>query len=191
MAEYPLIEEIYSRQKGAESLRIVFSYLPGRNNSADAKSPTNFSYGYWPKRPRGPTNAILWMLDVVCSIRLSKKIKTDERPVLAAALRLPMANGGSDAAASAASEPWENRGYVLDLHGGAPPPDEFVRGVRRREKDRDSNQRAHAALNSRRQPSFGYLEMARLDRERQKSPRPGVLWLPDSRCPLPWNRNCV
>jgi hypothetical protein len=181
--KYPLIEEVYSRQKGAECLRIVFSYLPwqeqlGRREIADELLLRILAETAKGANRRSPLDARCCLLYPAI-----EKIKTDERPVLAAALRLPTANVGSDAVVSAAPEPWENRGYVLDLRGGSPPPDELFAesGAAKKIETRINKHTPLLILGDNRHlDTWKWLE---LDRERQKSPRPGVVWLPDSSLP--------
>ena len=147
---YPLVEEIRSPQKGAESLRVVLSYLPwrdqlGRCEVADElfrRLLTETAKGANDRAPLGGKWRLLYPP--------AEEVKADERPVLAAALKsaatlfdentnqtTTMREGGREIVL--ASPPDRNsdgsqeiakhrpiRGYVLDFRGKTSPPQDLL-----------------------------------------------------------------
>jgi hypothetical protein len=181
--EYPLVEEVYSRQKGAESLRIVFNYLPwqeqlGRCEMADELLLRILAETAKGAEDRPPLQGRWCLLYPAI-----EKLKTEERPVLFAARRSAATKVGSEGAIVAATESPDIGGYVLDLRSGSRLPDELFAdtGILKQIEPRINKHTSLLILGDNRQ--LDSWEWLALDREHQKSPRPGVCWLPDSALP--------
>ncbi len=174
-SEYPLVEEIFLHRTGAESPRIVLSYLPwreelGRNEVADelflrllteaAKSATD-----------RPSLTDRWYL----LFPEAKDVKTEERPVLTAALH--SAAGEQKDASPAATDDGEVRAYVLDLRGG-PSPTRFLEspGVKAAEFSVDKDLPLLILGDDAVLDAWKWLK---LDRDLRRASRPGVFWWPD------------
>ena len=182
-AEYPLLEEVYSRQKGAESLRIVFNYLPWQEQLGRCEMADELMLRILAETAKGANDRAALDRRWCLLYPAIEKIKIDERPVLFSALRLAAEEAGSDAAIAVATESLEIRGYVLDLRGGSPLPDDLFAdsGVVKKIEGRINKYTPLLILGDNRQlDTWEWLE---LDREHQKSPRPGVCWLPDNSLP--------
>jgi hypothetical protein len=182
-AKYPLIEEIYSRQKDAAASRIVFSYLPwqeqlGRCEMADElllRVLAETAKGASDRRPLDGQWRLLYPD--------REKVKSDKRPVLAAALKSAEESADHRLAAAATSEPRKNCGYVLDLRGDARLPDEVFgdSGIVKSLEERIGKDTPLLILGD--DPKLDTWRWLELDRERRKSPRPGVIWCPDDSLP--------
>ena len=181
--QYPLVEEVYSRQKGAECLRIVFNYLPWQEQLGRCEMADELMLRILAETARGANDRSTLDRRWCLLYPAVEKIKIEERPVLFSALRLTAAGAGSDAASSAAAESPEVGGYVLDLRGGSPLPDDLFAdsGVVKKIEGRINKYTPLLILGDNRElDTWEWLE---LDREHQKSPRPGVCWLPDGSLP--------
>lgn len=180
-AEYPRLEEIYSRQKDAQSLRIVLSYLPwqsqlGRSEIADELFLRILAETAKEAAGRHEIDG-RWCL-VYPPIQT---IKRDARPVLYSAIKSAVEMGAG--ATSVATGPGELRGYLLDLRGDPPQRDDLF-GEAGMLKKIEAGVDQHTPLlilgDNRQLDSWQWLE---LDREQHKSPRPGVLWISESSIP--------
>jgi hypothetical protein len=175
--EYPLVEEIRSRQGGTESFRMVWSCLPwqqqlGRTEMADELFLRLLTETAKGAKDRPPLDG-RWRL----LYPTAKDIKAGECPVLAAALKSAEANVGNEA---------ESRGiraYVLDLRGKKSPPSDFFEGTgaARTIEARIGTQSPLLILGD--NPILDTWKWLELDRSHHRSPRPGVLWWPDNSLP--------
>jgi hypothetical protein len=183
-AEYPLIEEIRSPQRGAELLRVVLSYLPwqgqlGRCEMADElflRLLTETAKGVKNRRPLDDRFQLLYPPAEV--------IAAAERPVLAAALRwavpLRPADGTTPEMAVRHNPPVA---YVLDVRGKIPPsPDVLDQpdGVRLVEGFVSPTKPLLILGDN---PILDSWKWLKLDRPQQRSARPGILWWPDNSLP--------
>jgi hypothetical protein len=169
---YPLVEEVYSRQEGAESMRIVFNYLPwpeqlGRCEMADELLLRILAETAKGANTRPPLDRRWCLLYPTI-----EAIKAEERPVLAAALR--------------SATTWnsrEIRGYVLDFRGESRPPEDLFgdSGVLKKIEARIGKHTPLLILGD--NPHLDTWKWLALDRQRQKSPRPGVGWRPNRELP--------
>jgi hypothetical protein len=182
-AKYPLVEEVFSRQKDASDLRIVFSYLPwqeqlGRCEMADELLLRVLAETAKGANDRCPLDGRWRSLypDI-------EKIKADARPVLAAALKSAESDAERKPTLSAEAESRTSCGYVLDLRGGAPLPAELFAdsGVVKTLEARIDKDTPLLILGD--DPKLDTWEWLKLDREHRKSPRPGVCWCPDNSLP--------
>ena len=107
----------------------------------------------------------------------AKEIKAGERPVLAAALKSAETDVGSEA------ESHKIRAYVLDLRGKTSPPADFFEetGAMKTIEARIGTQSPLLILGD--NPILDTWKWLELDRAGHRSPRPGVLWWPDSSLP--------
>lgn len=174
----PLAEEImaFGPQKGAAPFRTVLSYLPwqqqlGRCEMADTLFLRLLSEAAAGAKGRGPLDGRWCLLSPAV-----KQVKPGTRPVLAAALSSAVAASGGDAGR-------QLRGYVLDLRGKTPPPDALwpPAGGLRAIESRINHKTPLLILGDR--PLLDEWKWLRLDRRRHRSPRPGVLWLPEASLP--------
>jgi hypothetical protein len=181
---YPLVEEIRSPQRGAESLRTVFSYLPwqqqlGRVEMADELFLRLLAETAKGAKDRPPLDGRWCLL-----YPRGRDIKADERPVLAAALKSAEADAGSAAPSR------EIRGYVLDVRGKAPPRADFFAetGPIKTIQARIGVKSPLLILGD--NPVLDTWKWLKPDRPEQRSPGmasprcpPGVLWWPDNSLP--------
>ena len=175
--EHPLVEEIRSQQKGSESLRTVFSYLPwqqqlGRTEMADElflRLVTETAKGAKDRLPLSGRWSLLYPP--------AKDIKTNDRPVLVAAMKSIVENVGNEAESPAI------RAYVLDLRGRPSLPLDFFDGAGAI-KTIKAQIGTHSPLlilgDNLILDTWKWLE---LDRRHHRSLRPGVFWWPDSSLP--------
>jgi hypothetical protein len=180
--KYPLVEEIRSRQKGGESLRLVLSYLPwpdqlGRCEVADelfTRLLTETAKGSNDRRPLDSRFCL------ICPP--AKDIKPSERPVLAAALKAARTQPAEDAEPSlqAIIEQGQSRTYVLDLRGKAPPPENLRDGLSLLET-RISEQSPLLILGD--NPILDSWKWLKLNRAKHRSAQSGVVWMPDNALP--------
>jgi hypothetical protein len=181
--EYPLIEEVYSRQEGAASLRVVLNYLPWQEQLGRCEMADELLLRILAETAKGAKDRLplhgRWCL----LYPAVEEIKAEERPVLAAALRSATAKAGSNAASATAAESREIGGYVLDLRGGSRPPDGLFAdsGVLKSIEARIDKHTPLLILGD--DPHLDLWKWLALDRRRQKSPRPGVRWRPDNLLP--------
>ncbi len=178
--EHPLVEEIRGRERGTESLRTVFSYLPwqkqlGRSEASDElffRLLAETAKGAADRRPLDGRWRLLWPE--------AKGVKADARPVLAAALK-------SAVTGEAANDPGGIGAYVLDLRGKAPPPAELFEaaGPLQKIESRIAGQTALLILGD--NPALDAWEWLKLDRPGRRSLRPGVLWCPGAALPADLN----
>ena len=175
--EYPLVEEIRNPQGGTESLRMVWSYLPwqqqlGRTEMADELFLRLLTETAKGAKDRPPLNG-RWRL----LYPAAKDIKAGERPVLAAALKSAEADVGNEATSQ------EIRAYVLDLRGKTSPPSNFFEGAGaiKTIETRIGTQSPLLILGD--NPILDTWKWLELDRPHLRSPRPGILWWPDSSLP--------
>ncbi len=182
-AEFPLVEEVYSRQKGAESLRIVFNYLPWQQQLGRCEMADELLLRILAETAKGTSGRAMRNRRWCLLYPAIEKIKVEERPVLFSALRSVATKVGGDGTRVAAPESPEIGGYMLDLRGGSPLPDDLFA-----ESDIVKNVATHInqdtpllILGDNRQlDTWEWLE---LDRRHHKSPRPGVCWLSDNSLP--------
>lgn len=180
--QFPLVEEIRRPQKGAESLRTVASYLPwqgqlGRCGVADElflRLLTETAKGGENQRPTEGRWSLLYPA--------AKAIKFRQRPVLASARKAVESKYGEVAAAAAESQRGNVRGYVIDLRGAAPPDNLWYRLDAERAIEPRIDQRTPLLILGD-SPVLDSWRWLQLDRQHQKSPRPGVVWLPDGSLP--------
>jgi hypothetical protein len=182
-AEYPLVEEVYSRQKGAEALRIAFNYLPWQEQLGRCEMADELFLRILATTAKGANHRAVLNRRWCLLYPAMEKIKVEERPVLFAALESAAAKVGSDGAIVLAAESPEICGYVLDLRGGSPLPDDLFADSGM-VKNIATRINAHTPLlilgDNRQLDNWEWLE---LDREHRKSPRPGVCWIPDNSLP--------
>ena len=175
--DHPLVEEIRSPQRGVESWRTVFSYLPwqrllGRSEVADElflRLLAETAKGAPGRRPLEERWLLLYPA--------MKDVKPDERPVLAAALTSAVVNGGRE------PRDREIHAYVLDLRGKIPSSADLSERID-----------ALASIENRigvplpllilgDNAILDHWKWLELDRRNHRSPRPGVLWWPDNSLP--------
>jgi hypothetical protein len=173
--EHPLVEEIRSPSKGSESFRAVVSYLPwqrqlGRSGVADELFLRVLSEAARGAKGRPPLDG-RWLL----LYPPAKTLKAEERPVLAAASKSRVPDG--------VSQGQKTHAYVLDLRGKTPPPADFFGTT-------ESIRTAEARVGERTpllilgdSPLLDHWKWLKLDRPHGCSPRPGVVWRPDSSLP--------
>lgn len=181
-AKYPLAEEIRSRQKGGESLRLVLSYLPwqdqlGRCEVADElfiRLLTETAKGAKDRRPLDGRFYLIYPP--------AKDIKPSERPVLAAALKAAKTHPAEDAEPSlrAVIEQDQTQTYVLDLRGKTPPPENLRNGLSLLET-RVNEQSPLLILGD--NPILDSWKWLKLNRVKHRSAQSGVVWLPDNALP--------
>jgi hypothetical protein len=175
--QFPLVEEIRSSQRGTESLRVVFSYVPwqqqlGRCATADTvfrRLLTDTAKGAKGRPPLDGRWCLLYPT--------AKEIRANERPVLAAALKSGMVIVGNKAPSPAA------RAYVLDLRGKALPPEDFFEQPDGVQMIEDSIGPDAPLLILGDKPILDTWKWLDLDRHTRRSSRPGVVWWPDSSLP--------
>ena len=175
--EHPLVEELRSPEKGVESLRTVFSYLPwpeqlGRSEMADQLLLRLLKETAKGADKRSPLDGRWFLL-----YPAAKEIKADERPVLAAAMKSAATDVGAE------TESRKIRAYVLDLRGKTAPPSDLFdgTGAMKAIEARIGVQSPLLILGD--NPILDTWKWLELDRPNHRSPRPGVLWCSDS--PLP------
>ncbi len=180
--EYPLVEEAYSRQKGAESLRIVFNYLPWQKQLGRCEVADELFLRILAETAKGANDRVLLNRRWCLLYPVIEKIKVEERPVLFSALQSAVGAGGDGATVAATGSP-ETGGYVLDLRGRSPLPDDLFAesGVVKSIAARINKDTPLLILGDNRE--LDHWEWLELDREHKKSPRPGVYWVPDSSLP--------
>ena len=112
----------------------------------------------------------------------AKAIKFRECPVLCSARKSVESKYGSDTSVAADPQGADVRGYLLDLRGAAPPENLLYQldAERTIEPRIDKCMPLLILGDSPILDSWRWLE---LDRQHQKSPRPGVFWLPDGSLP--------
>ena len=175
--EHPLVEEIRSPQKGGESLRTVFSYLPwqrqlGRKEMADELFLRLLTETAKGAKDRPPLDG-RWLL----LYPAVKDIKAGDRPVLAAALKSAETDVGGEAKSP------DIHAYVLDLCGTTAPPADFFEGtgILKTVEGRIGTPSPLLILGD--SPMLDTWKWPELDRQHHRSPRPGVVWWPDSSVP--------
>ena len=184
--EHPLVEEIRSPQKGTESLRTVFSYLPwqqqlGRTEMADELFLRLLTETAKGAKDRPPLDG-RWRL----LYPAAKEIKADERPVLAAAMKSAETDVGGEAESPADSR-LRARSARQDVAAGG-----FLRGGRapsRRSRLGSAHESPLLILGD--NPILDTWKWLELDRRHHRSPRPGVVWCPTVRLPPSLDLNCV
>ena len=181
----PLAEEIimFGPSKRTESFRTVLSYLPwqeqlGRREMADElflRLLTETAAGAKARPPLDGRWCLLYP-DV-------KEVRAGPRPVLAAALSSAVAGPGEEAPAPAAAPGRQLRGCVLDLRGKTPPPDDLWQraGGLTTIEARIGAKTPLLILGD--HPLLDRWKWLQLDRRQHRSPRPGVVWWPDSSLP--------
>ena len=177
---YPLVEEIYSRQKDAEALRIVLSYLPWQEQLGRCEIADELLLRVLAEAVNGASDRRTLDNRWCLLYPDSAKIKSDERPVLAAALNSAESDVEGRPTRSSRSESRTGCGYVLDLRGGAPLPDELFAeaGIVKKIEARIDKDTPLLILGD--NPKLDTWEWLKLDREHRKTPRPGVSWCPES-----------
>ena len=169
--DHPLIEEIRSLNKGADSLRTVYSFVPwqqqlGRTEVADQLFLRVLRETATGAKDRPPMKG-RWRL----LYPPAENMKADRGPVLAAAMR-----SEEHAAAS------ETHVYVLDLRGKTPPPDFFDRNAElKTAQTRIGTDSPLLILGN--SPVLDAWRWLKLDRQNQRSSQPGVVWWPDVSLP--------
>lgn len=176
-SEHPLVEEIRGGQKGVEALRTVISYLPwqqqlGRTETADAlflRLLTETAKG-------APDRSSLvghWRL----LYPAATDIKSDDRPVLAAAMKAAVEDVDDEA------EPSQICAYVLDLRGKSSLASDFFEksGVVHTIEARIGPGTPLLILGD--DPTLDTWTWLGLDRSRGRSRRAGVVWRPDDSLP--------
>jgi len=178
---YPLVEEIHPPQEGAESLRIVLSYLPWQDQLGRCAAADELLLRLLAEAARGAEQARTldgrWRL----LYPAAGQINVDQRPVLAAASKAAE-TAYAQAVEPAATAPRGVRGYVLDLRGGAPPSDLLHRlDAERTFEPRIDKATPLLILGD--HPILDAWRWLRLDRQPEPSTRPGVIWWPEDSLP--------
>jgi hypothetical protein len=180
--EYPLVEEIHTAQKGAESLRIVLSYVPWQDQLGRCAMADELLLRVLAETAKGakdvPPLDGRWRL----LYPAANRIRAGQRPVLAAALKSAEANDGDEPAISAGTGRHRAGAYVLDLRG-EPPPDELLHELDAEQTIEPSVDKGTPLLILGDHPILDSWKWLELDRQQHQSPRPGVIWWPDGSLP--------
>jgi len=182
--EHPLVEEICSPQKGTESLRIVFSYLPWQQQLGRSEMADELFLRLLTETAKGAKDRPALDGRWVLLYPAAKEMKAGERPVLAAAMKSAETDVGGQ------TEPQKVRAYVLDLRGKTSPPADFFEetGAVKAIEARIGAQSPLLILGD--NPILDTWKWLELDRRHHRSPTmasprcpPGVLWWPDGSLP--------
>ncbi len=181
--EYPLVEEIHTAQKGGEPQRIVLSYAPWCDQLGRCAMADELLLRLLTETAKGNREVQPWNGRWCLLYPAADRIKREQRPVQEAALKLAEAKYGEGTATSARTGPCDVRGYVLDLRGTATLPENLLYEL-------DAQRTIEPRINERMPllilgdapllDSWGWLK---LDRHKQQSLRPGVIWWPDRSLP--------
>jgi len=201
--EYPLVDTIHGQRKGAESLRMVLSYLPWEEQLGRCEMADELFIRLLVEAAKGSKDRRLD--DAWCLLYpAAKDIKPHERPVLAAALKRAetrFSGAAEDSTAStrevlagdrpdrplggraATGERDVTGAYVLDLRGKTPPPDDLFQrcGGMKTFEARINAQSPLLILGD--DPLLDTWGWLALDRPAHRSSRPGVVWWPDDCLP--------
>lgn len=181
--EYPMVEEIRTGQKGSESLRIVLSYLPWQDQLGRCAVADELLLRTLTETAKGTKDAQPWDGRWCLLYPSAESIEEDQRPVLAAALESAEAKYGNGTASSADAGLCNLRGYVLDLRGSTPPPENLLHelDVERAIEPRINQSVPLLILGN--SPLLDSWRWLKLDRRKHQSSRPGVIWCPDRLLP--------